>query len=289
MVRISFITAFILAWMSPTMADAQTKRRVYVLHSGMHVIIAPKDKDHAARTLKEVLADRGIAKRDLVAIDSPFPTASWKEMVPKDGLVIYLESTDPKSRSSQDAYVRLDKALKAAGVTKNDDLVWIGHSAGGQIGMTMAHIAHNLDKFPDLAKKTQGYHFDTIVTLGSAVGSNPTPADVKLRHYCSPGDTMAFFLSQHGNVLADAMKSKVRFRMCIDPGPNCTVRVFHDIEHPDWYGDEVVLDRILRETDPSFCPPWRRSHADTTSGVGLSQLLARAVEKKLQISLEEDR
>src|SRR5207248_3403665 len=137
--------------------------------------------------------------------DSPFPTASWKEMVPKDGLLIYLESTDPKSRSSQEAYVRLDKALKAAGVTRNDDLVWIGHSAGGQIGMTMARIAHNLDKFPDLAKKTQSYHFDTIITLGSAVGSNPTPADVKLRHYCSPGDTMVFFLSQHGNLLADAM------------------------------------------------------------------------------------
>ena len=70
-------------------ADAQTKRRVYVLHSGMHVILAPKDKDHAARTLKEELAKRGVAERDIVALDSPFPTASWDEMVPKGGLLIF--------------------------------------------------------------------------------------------------------------------------------------------------------------------------------------------------------
>ena len=74
--------------------EAQTKapaakRRVFVLHSGMHVILAPKDKNHAARTLKEVLSQRGILERDLVALDSPFPTATFKEMVPKDGLVIY--------------------------------------------------------------------------------------------------------------------------------------------------------------------------------------------------------
>src|SRR5262249_16465394 len=131
--------------------------------------------------------------------------------------------------------------------------------------------------------------FDTVVTLGSAVGSNPTPADVKLRHYCSAGDTMVFFLSQHGDVLADSMKSKVRFRVCCEPGPNCKMRVFPAIEHPDWYGDERVLDRILNEFTAGYRPAWRRTHADTAAGVGLSQVLTQAVETKMQISLEEDR
>jgi hypothetical protein len=270
-------------------SEAQAKRRVYVLHSGMHVILAPKDKNHAARTLKEVLSKRGIAERDLVALESPFPTATWDEMIPKGGLIIYLESADPKSRSSQDAYLRLHKALQAQGVTKNDDIVWIGHSAGGQMGMTMAYIAHNLAKFPDLAEKTQSYHFDTVITLGSAVGSNPVPAEVKLRHYCSAGDTMIYFLSTHGNLVSDTMKSKVRFRTCCEVGPNAKLRVFPGIEHPNWYTEESVLACILREFEPNYCPDWRKTQADTASSIGLSQLIARSLESELQISLEEDR
>jgi hypothetical protein len=274
------------------LAEAQTKmpaakRRVFVLHSGMHIILAPKDKNEAATTMKEMLSQRGIRARDVVALDSPFPTATFKEMVPKAGLVIYLESTDPKSRSSQDAYVRLHKALQAQAVSKDDDIVWIGHSAGGQMGMTMAHLAHDLDKFPELARKTLPYHFDTVITLGTAVGSNPVPANVKLRHYCSAGDTMVSFLSNHGNLISDAMESKVRFRPCCDLGPNAKLRIFPGVEHANWYADEEVLACILREFEPNRCPPWRMTQADTTNGVGLSQLVARSLESVLQISLEE--
>ncbi len=270
------------------LASAQDKRRVFVLHSGMHVILAPKDKDHAARTMKELLTKRGIPARDLVALDSPFPTATFKDMIPKDGLAIYFGSTDPKSPVAHDAYLRLHKALQAQGVTAKDDIVWIGHSAGGQMGMTMAHLAHNLDKFPDLAKKTQPYHFDAVITLGSAVGSNPTPANVKLRHYCSAGDTMVYVLASHGDLIPDAKKAKVRFRLCCDIGPNTMMRVFPGIEHPNWY-DDRMLERVLREFEPGYCPPWRRSQADVSRGVGLSQLIARSMESMLQIALEEDR
>jgi hypothetical protein len=270
-------------------ADAQAKRRVFVLHSGMHIILAPKDKNHAARTMKEVLRQRGIPDRDLVALESPYPTATWEEMVPKGGLLIYLESADPKSRASQDAYVRLHKALQAQGVTKNDEIVWIGHSAGGQMGMTMSYLGHNLGKFPDLAKKTQPYHIDSVITLGSAVGSNPVPAHVRLRHYCSPGDTMIYFLSNHGNVISDAMKSKIRFRSYCDLGPHAKLRIFPGIEHANWYTEDNVLDCILREFVPNGGPAWRKTQADTANGVGLSQLIARSLESELRISLEEDR
>lgn len=281
--------ALTLALLWTTAAEAQTKRRVYVLHSGMHVILAPKDKDHAARTLSEVLKKSGIAERDCVFLDSPFPTATWSEMVPKDGLVIYLNSTDPKSRVSQEAYVRLHKALQAKGVTQKDDIVWIGHSAGGQIGMTMAHIACHLDKFPALAKKAQPYHFDTVVTLGAAVGANPTPKEVKLRHYCSDGDTMVNFLSNHGDLVAESVKSKVRFRVCCDLGSNAMLRVFPGIEHPNWYGNAAVIDRILCEADAKHCPAWRKTHADASHGGSLSQLISRSLEAELHLSLEEDR
>ena len=90
--RFSIVIACTILLSAPPCADAQAKRRVFVLHSGMHVILAPADKDHAARTLKELLGKRGIAARDLVALDSPFPTATNKDWVPKAGLVILLES-----------------------------------------------------------------------------------------------------------------------------------------------------------------------------------------------------
>ena len=157
------------------------------------------------------------------------------------------------------------------------------------MGMTMAYLAHNLDKFPDLVKKTQAYHFDTVITLGSAIGSNPVPAEVKLRHYCSDADTMIYFLSNHGNVVSDAVKSKVRFRVCYDLGPSAKLRLFPGIEHGNWYSDENVLACILREFEPKNRPAWRKTQADTAWGVGLSQLIAQSMEAELQISLEENR
>lgn len=268
--------------------SSEPKRRVFVLHSGMHIILAPADKNHAARTLKEILAHRGIADRDVVALECPYPTASWQNVVPRDGLILYLESTDPASRSAQLAYERLDKVLRAHNVTPTDSLVWIGHSAGGQMGMTMAHLAHNLSKHPDLARKASAYHFDTVITLGAAVGSNPVPPEVKLRHYFSSGDTMIYLLTRHGNLLAESMKSKVRFRPCCDLASNAIVRVFPKIEHGGWYQDDDVLASIQREFEPNARPHWRRTQADVGAGFGLAQLFAQALETHMRISLEED-
>jgi hypothetical protein len=268
---------------------APAKRRVFVLHSGMHIILAPKDKNHAARTLKQLLKARGVPEADLVALESPFPTATWSDMVPREGLLLYLDSADPASRRSQDAYVRLHQALQDHHVTRADDIVWVGHSAGGQIGMTMAHLAHNLGKYPELAKKTKPYHFDTVITLGSAVGSNPVPAEVKLRHYYSAGDTMIYALTKHGNVVAESMNSKVCFGPSCELGANAKMRVFHGIEHAYWYTNAPVLERILNEFDPAFRPVWRRSHAETGCGFGLGQLMANVLDSELNISLEEPR
>jgi len=272
--------------------NAQTpeaKRRVFVVHSGMHIVFAPADKNHAARTLKEILPARGIADRDVIALDCPYPTASWQNVVPRDGLMLYLDSADPAARSSHFAYERLHHALLAHKVSPGDDLVWIGHSAGGQMGMTMAHLAHNLSKHPDLARKTQAYHFDTVITLGTAVGANPVPADVKLRHYYSAGDSMIYLLTKHGNLLAESVKSKVRFRPCCDIEANAKVRVFPKIEHGAWYTDDAVLACIQREFTPNDRPDWRRTQADVGTGFGLAQLFAQALEAQSRIALETER
>jgi hypothetical protein len=269
------------------MEVAREKRRVYVLHSGMHIVLAPRDKDFAARTMKQLLQERGIPKRDIVALDSPFPTASWSDPVPRDGLLIYLGSADPSSRASADAYVRLHKALQAQEVNPTDEIVWIGHSAGGQMGMTMANLAHNLHKYPELAKKTQPYSFQMVITLGSPVGKNLVPDGVKLRHYHSDGDTMVYFLAKHGDILPEAIDSKIRLRPCHELRANALMRVYPGVEHGEWFMKDAVLSRILCEFDPQYCPAWRRTQADTSRAMGLAQLLAKALEAECRISLEE--
>ncbi len=265
------------------------KRRVFVLHPGMHVILAPADKNRSARTLKAKLIEKGIDSRDIVALESPFPTATFSNMVPREGLMIYIGSVDPASRVSHDAYVRMHKALQEQGVTPNDDIVWIGHSAGGQIGMSLAHLAHNLAKYPDLAKKTSPYHFAMVITLGSAVGSNPVPADVDLRHYYSAGDTMIYFLAKNGNIVSAGVGSKVMLKPVCEIGSNCKVRIFPGVEHANWVSNETVIARILHEFDANFCPPWQRKHADTGLGDSLSRLLAARIDASVNFSLETEK
>lgn len=292
---IRFWSGIFLAWMVITAGSSSAlaqdkvpaKRRVFVLHAGMHIIFAPADKNHAPRKMKETLKKRGIPESDIIALDSPFPTATWSDVVPREGLLIYLGSGDPASRVSHENYERLHKVLQERKVTRDDHIVWIGHSAGGQMGMTLAHLAHNLHKYPDLAKKTQPYCFEMVITLGSAVGSNPVPTDVKLRHYHSSADTMIASLSKHGDLVASSVGIPFPFRPFHDLRANATVRIFQGIEHPSWYMEPRVLDCIQREFDPNARPAWQQTPTDVHRGVGLAQLLAKSLESECRLCLEE--
>src|SRR5579864_4973963 len=59
-----------------------TKRRVYVLHSGVHTILADPRKNIAAEKLREGLEKRGVPARDIVVLDNPYPTANFRKMFP---------------------------------------------------------------------------------------------------------------------------------------------------------------------------------------------------------------
>ena len=146
----------------------KARRRVYLLHSGLHTILSDPAKNIAAETLKDGLRKRGVAEKDLIVLDNPFPYASWKSLLPFESLTMFFEAAEPASKMSHDSYLRMHKALQARGVGRADEVVWIGHSAGGQIGLTMAHLARNLAKFPTLAKETSPYQFDMVITLGAA-------------------------------------------------------------------------------------------------------------------------
>ena len=201
-------------------APAEPGRRVFVLHSGLHFVLSKPDKNAAAKNLRANLLRRGVADRDIVVLDNPFPTASWVEVVPRAGLDMYVQSMDPGSRVAQDAYRRFDAALRRHGVTSADRVVWVGHSAGGQMGMTLAHLAHSLPRYPELAKDARPYRFEMVVTLGTPVGSNHVPSGVKLRHYHSPADTVAGVMARNGSEVTAPLGYAVRFAPCCDLADN---------------------------------------------------------------------
>src|SRR5262245_16404415 len=234
-------------------AEDKKPRRVYVLHSGLHTILADPVKNIAAQSIKEGLHKRGVDLKDLVALDNPFPDATWKSLLPYEGGIMFLDSVEPGSKMSQDSYLRLHKALDAQGVTGRDNLVWIGHSAGGQIGLTMANLARNLARYPALAKDATAYKFDMVITLGTPVGSAQVPADVKLRHYYSTDDKVVRWASKVGPWVAFGLGYRMRIgKFAAELGENCIIRCFGEIEHPNWDVEERVLDRIVGEGTPDY-------------------------------------
>ncbi len=227
-------------------ADAPSKtgppkrpaRRIYVLHSGVHTILANPNKNIFAESMRDMLKKRGIAERDIVVLENPYPTARWINMFPTECLTMFMASARPDSKVVLDAYTRMDAALKKQEVGCEDELILIGHSAGGQMCLTLAHLASKHATFPDLAKCTDAYHIDMVVTLGAPIASNALSSDVKVRHYLSPGDSVPRRVVQARPLLRvlgyDAVINVVPAKL----SAACKVRMFLDIEHPKWDTEE---------------------------------------------------
>ncbi len=281
--------ALVLGWLgsvSTAQEAGAPPRRIYVLHSGLHFVLSNPHKNAAAENLKRQLLSRGVPAEDMVVLDSPYPAASWRSALPRDGLVMYLESTAPGSRVAQDAYLRMHQALLARGVTGRDAIVWVGHSAGGQMGLTMAHLAHDLARHPELARQASPYRFEMVVTLGSGIGLRSAPEGVKVRHYYSSADRVVDLLSKHGTVLSTRLGHAVRFHPWCEAAPEAKVRVFTGVNHHFWTRSDAVIDAILNETR-AVRPDWRRARPGTPAPVSLAQLLAEAVECEGRVSLED--
>jgi pimeloyl-ACP methyl ester carboxylesterase len=264
------------------------RRRVYVMHSGVHTILANSNKNIAAASLKEGLLKRGVAAKDIVVLDNPYPTANWRNMFPPECVPMFAESAMPESRVAQDAYQRLHKALKAQGVSVKDDVVWIGHSAGGQMGLTMAHLGKNLEKHADLVKSTLPYNFDMVILLGSPIAANLLPPEIKLRHYFSPQDRVVRWAVRYSSTVMWAFG----YRLAINAMPpnldvNDKVRIFRGVEHPYWDVDSRVLDRIVAETNPHYQPLWCSPTLNPGLDKALMRLVSRAVEDRYRITFEE--
>jgi hypothetical protein len=272
----------------PMLATPEPKRRVYVMHSGVHTILANPQKNIAADTLREGLLKRGVPAKDIVVLENPYPTATWRNMFPVECLTVFMESALPESKVAQDAYMRLHKAMQSQGVKREDDVVWIGHSAGGQMGLTMAHLAKNLEKYPDLVKMAVPYHFDMVILLGSPIGLNLLPPEIKLRHYYSPQDKVVRWAAKYGPTLVRTLGYQTGITvMPPNLDLNDKIRVFRGVEHPYWDVDSRVLDRILAETNPNYQPLWCSPVLNPGLDMALMRLVSRAIEERYLITFEE--
>lgn len=279
-----------ILWLLPpagaTRPEQQPSRRVFVLHSGVHVAFNPS-KNRAAETLRIKLLERGVPDRDIVVLDNPFPTASWTNILPRESIVCYLESTDPDSAVAHAAYRRLHAALRKHGVGPADELVWVGHSAGGQMGLTMARLGRDLHRYPDLARHAAAYRFQMVITLGTAVGADSAPAGTQLRHYHSPADSVVGLLLTGGDQMGRALGHPVHFAPADRDDGVCKVRVFAGISHHAWYRTDRVVDCILNEKGPADRPAWRCNPAESRPGRGLANLLCTAVDRTCNVSFED--
>lgn len=270
-------------------ASEPTPRRVYVLHSGLHTILSDPWKNIAADTLRVELLRRGIADDDIIVLDNPFPTASWSNMFPWEALTMYVGAAVPGSAVAQQNYLHLHEVLRSRGVGAKDAVIWIGHSAGGQMGLTLAHLASHLERFERLAGKAIAYRFEMVITLGTPIAFAQLPPHVKLRHYFSPEDLVVRLATRYGPGLLFALG----YPMSISAFParlneSDRIRIFKYVEHPYWDMDSRVVDCIVRETRGGDLRPWWECAA-LTEGLGMSllRLVNQGVEMHSQITLED--
>jgi pimeloyl-ACP methyl ester carboxylesterase len=272
----------------PVALKEESKRRVYVLHSGVHTILSESHKNIAAERIREGLEKRGVSSKDIVVLDNPYPTANWRKMFPLELVTTYGNSAVPDSKVAQDAYQRMDKALKAQGVKPGDDVVWIGHSAGGQMGLTMAYLAKNLEKYGDLGKEAAAYHFDMVILLGAPVGTNLLPPEVKLRHYFSPQDRIVRLAARYGPFVLRTFGNKIGISI-FPPNldDNDKVRIFRGVEHNSWDVENRVLDRIVAETNETYCPLWHSPILAPGLEAGMLRLMCQALDKNCKVAFED--
>lgn len=206
-------------------------RTVYVLHSGMR-----DPGNEAANGMKKALVDRGVAENDVLLMPPVYHQWGYTLRGVPQNLRVYRESANPESEISKEAYSHFADLLCENGVMPEDRVVWVGHSAGGQMGLTVSKLAADQNFYP----------IDSVFTLGTPVSSNVAPKEVKIRHMTSVEDTI-----QHGRIGGYVGKPLPE-----NLDSNDRVVYFKGIGHLDWTrdSDPAVMDRVVQETNGTYVP-----------------------------------
>jgi pimeloyl-ACP methyl ester carboxylesterase len=151
---------------------------------------------------------------------------------PRENISIFRSSSDPRSDVSRTAFENYTCLMTGAGVQPGDNIVWVGHSAGGQMGLTMSHLADRNNQFP----------ISTVITMGSPIATNHAPSGVRVLNFTSPEDRI-----QHG-----AIGRQVGQPFAPNRDNNDRAVLFHRVGHTDWYrdSDPAVLDQVVALSTP---------------------------------------
>lgn len=173
---------------------------VYVLHSGLG-----DGWNWGAREIKRHLLTQGISEERIIILDSPFPQlgglgsrsarelftrflhsythqddpaekAYWTSLT--ENLAIYRQSAQPQSAVVKQQASQLRQTLSQRGLT-GVPVTWIGYSAGGQMGLSMAAL-NGSEGAPRIER---------VVTLGSPILQNSAPPAVEVISVVSSDDS----------------------------------------------------------------------------------------------------
>lgn len=185
---------------APQEKSALLPETLYVLHGGM----ADPNND-STEDIHQYLLSRGIPEAQVVVLANPYPAIAPNlkdvgqllDTIEKNGFGRFLKTTARQTKANMlinwdifkdssnltspvtmEAYHQLMVALKekqAAFGNRPIRIVWIGLSAGGQMGLTLT------EKLASESPALNGaFEVETIVTLGSPILRNQVPARVRI-------------------------------------------------------------------------------------------------------------
>ena len=196
------------------------RRRVYVLHSGMN----DRDNEGANTIRTHLLSLRDangkplVDEKDIVVLKNEYPHMELVEHERRDienrwkgwprwmakvatavqsvvntiqNFFVYNRMRRPESSMAQASYRNFRQQLADAGVGPDDELIGMAHSGGGQVMLTLDHLASR-------DKRHNRQHFSSLVLFACPIGQNHAPAETRIVSYDSPADNIVNIATEEG-------------------------------------------------------------------------------------------
>ncbi len=225
----------------------QSPKTYYVLHSGMN-----DPENEAALNIRKTLVERGIKPESIIVLDNVYPQDNWSR---SEGRRIYNESLNVNSNDPKHVLNRqtaqFSRKARERGIRREDNVVGIGHSAGG---VMLDGMAFKLENDPNAPAD-----IDTVLSLGSPIRTKHSPERV-CNVYCHSNGDVALSLAAHsmgttrtpvngeGRSLLDQNDREVVFtgpEKKLDDGTTVPTGP----SHSDMHSDPRVLRTVLNQMD----------------------------------------
>jgi pimeloyl-ACP methyl ester carboxylesterase len=245
-------------------ANQKGTQRVFVIHSGVS-----DDTNWAAKAIKNNLIQLGVQDSNIIILDNPYPDLTElndfsltkaKDLF-VDGLkrnmnhllsgespetpilfkliktlYLYQTSSDDGSYVVDHQYQQMADKMNERGLDKAD-VVWVGYSAGGQMGLS---VAKKIDQ--DLEQQRK---ITTVITMGTPIRKNPTPSNFKIIVLNSNGDTFLNAVISYPRAIGLQVDKQLT-----NPGDQDHELTVEDLSHTDLPNDLELIRRAIQLLPP---------------------------------------